>query len=108
MFTGCLHCFGDSSARTLVKVVHGHSSCLSESAELEKIRGEEAKEREQNLNHIVLLFTIIQLFFLLLGFFGMNAFTAIPVPWNWIVIVPLAGITLFLISLAFKVFLRKK
>ncbi len=77
-------------------------------AELEKIRGEEAKVREQNLNYIMLLFTFVQFFFLVLNFSGVNTFCDLDICWLWVVISLLIAISYGFIRLVVKVLLRRK
>lgn len=77
-------------------------------AELEKIRGDESKIREQNLNYIALIFTIVQFLFLILNFCGISTFCDMSSFWSWIVSLLFAVITSGLVYLTIKVLLHKK
>lgn len=77
-------------------------------AELEKVRGEESKVREQNLNYIVLLFTVVQFVFLVLNFLGINTFCDLSGFWLCLVILIFIAILWWLCRLVVKVMFRKK
>ena len=76
-------------------------------AELEKIRGEESKVREQNLNYIMLLFTFVQFFFLLLNFSGVSTFCDLDTFWLWVVSLLLMVISFGFVRMAIKVLHKK-
>lgn len=77
-------------------------------AELEKIRGDESKIREQNLNYIVLVFTVVQFLFLILNFCGITTFCDLSCVWRWVISLLFTVITGGLLFLIVRVLFHKK